>query len=871
MSRTSRKSGLFSKAAGSRMAVFSLTLVVLVSPFLVSCLPGKEPAGITVRHGEPPALRILCGDQTVTALRNGFRWPSDATIRKVEENPFTPLPGERLFVQPGQEILLRLEGTDRKPGTVTLNLSYHQEFIDPETPRKVIASADINEFSSERGAFAFKWRLPEDIPPAGSCPADTLPEYDVYVTVKWTEPQDAEVKYVAVLASPDESSVKAVLDTCKRFFDAAWSGRKDVLVQLVDPEIANRREDLEGTSFPLIEPSPFVVSLALESPWDLVLWRSGEYSFKLKSDPKVRLRSIHPDTTGSSALAEISYTVEAVETKTGEKSRWDYTETYYLRRSEENWVVREMTRSGVPWQFAGGREKGWDVRVLRQTKANHQVVEIGDFTGVRVSSGHKWSDDGQFFAFIAENFDRKEIWVVRRDGTGFRRLLCLEDLPSAGIRLSDQEMLILDWAPGQHKVRFMVSGHQVAGPHAEEYGHWVGEVDAETGEIRDVAFVPIRSQGSAWPGDVSVTRDRTALMFRNVNDLWRVTFEDGEASLLVRNIRPEGYDLFRLHYSPSGWYAAYLVYAPRGHQVAVYDLRTGEKRLIEIAGARHAFFSGWTLGEMLSVVVADEKEINHGEDSDWPAGARSVRFYDVSGELKAEVFVPSSKNGESIGHWALTPDDKILAFTTGKVVEDGLSSMGDPYLVHEAKEVWIWENPVGNSLEGSRAGSGEPSARGSGQSSGRSPAGSPGGSPRKLADISGIVESMEWGPSNEYLDIWYRVPWDSPQAEQTGVRVSLDGKVTALSRPRPYDSALNRDVLIGSLDGKVYFRREGKEGSRVFAKDPAGNESVLLEGKFWVKDARIDKDALVVVTETSRHALVLNRSRVYLIVPLIVP
>jgi len=62
-------------------------------------------------------------------------------------------------------------------------------------------------------------------------------------------------------------------------------------------------------------------------------------------------------------------------------------------------------------------------------------------------------------------------------------------------------------------------------------------------------------------------------------------------------------------------------------------------------------------------------------------------------------------------------------------------------------------------------------------------------------------------------------------------------------------------------------RSYGKEGSRVFAKDPAGNETVLLEGEFWVRDAKIDKDALVVVTETSRHALVLNRSRVYLIVP----
>lgn len=55
--------------------------------------------------------------------------------------------------------------------------------------------------------------------------------------------------------------------------------------------------------------------------------------------------------------------------------------------------------------------------------------------------------------------------------------------------------------------------------------------------------------------------------------------------------------------------------------------------------------------------------------------------------------------------------------------------------------------------------------------------------------------------------------------------------------------------------------------ARIFARDFLGRETVLLEGEFWVRDARIDEDALVVETETSRHALVINRSRVYLIVP----
>lgn len=51
--------------------------------------------------------------------------------------------------------------------------------------------------------------------------------------------------------------------------------------------------------------------------------------------------------------------------------------------------------------------------------------------------------------------------------------------------------------------------------------------------------------------------------------------------------------------------------------------------------------------------------------------------------------------------------------------------MGNPHLVHQASELWMWEDPMGNSNTGSA------------------------GRPRKLADISGVVESLEWGPSRE--------------------------------------------------------------------------------------------------------------------------
>lgn len=90
----------------------------------------------------------------------------------------------------------------------------------------------------------------------------------------------------------------------------------------------------------------------------------------------------------------------------------------------------------------------WKVRALRETRGSDTIVSVGDFyqhQAIHMLSGGKWSDDKRFYAFTAENFERKEIWVVGRDGTGLRRLLCLEALPSAGIFLSGQELQVLDW------------------------------------------------------------------------------------------------------------------------------------------------------------------------------------------------------------------------------------------------------------------------------------------------------------------------------------------------------------------------------------------------------------------------------------------
>lgn len=46
----------------------------------------------------------------------------------------------------------------------------------------------------------------------------------------------------------------------------------------------------------------------------------------------------------------------------------------------DKWLIRDVTRSGVPCESAGGKEQGWEVSAVRNTVEDHNLVQIGDFT-----------------------------------------------------------------------------------------------------------------------------------------------------------------------------------------------------------------------------------------------------------------------------------------------------------------------------------------------------------------------------------------------------------------------------------------------------------------------------------------------------------
>lgn len=81
-------------------------------------------------------------------------------------------------------------------------------------------------------------------------------------------------------------------------------------------------------------------------------------------------------------------------------------------------------------------------------------------------------------------------------------------------------------------------------------------------------------------------------------------------------------------------------------------------------------------------------EINHGEDSSYPAAATTIRLYDPAGTLVNEILPPS---GLRFGPAAWNADGSILAFTVGDLGEPVMNQAhGLPERRHRSRAVYGW-------------------------------------------------------------------------------------------------------------------------------------------------------------------------------------
>ncbi|MEW6243593.1 MAG: hypothetical protein AB1497_04875 [Bacillota bacterium] len=779
--------------------------------------PGNGvPSGTSQFPDKPPQLSASYGPQHIFVMRAASVWvDAKGETQRVQETLPPADPPNALIVEPGKEITFGIKSLVAEPARATIEVwNYWSLFGYAEQQDRPVHSEEISSFLVKDTDLEFRWVVPEVPSIAGEAA-----HYGFRIKLEWETPHTAEAVYYGRFQLGSDQVSSSVRDTVMRFFEACWEGNQQAVSTLLTEYVKSRDRTFDPYSSPL--------SVNESSRWDLLLWKSDEYTYKLASKPKVEVQFIGPQLTGPYAEASISYRVEVTERESKRVYQWDFNESYSLQREGSDWLVHYMHRSGTPWYAAGGTKPGWNIQSTREGS----LLKLGPFTSINLWFGCKWSDDNQVFAFTGENFGETGLWAVRRDGSGLRQLISLGRTLDFGNN-QQQYLQILDWAPGKHSIRFMINGYQVFGPHANHTGFWVAEVHYPSGEVTDIAFIP--APRSDYMRDLNVTKDRTNVIFRRSPDLWRVNLTTG-AVTHIHDDMPSWDGLFVLHYSPCGWYGAHGD-AGLHSAVIVYDLKTGEKREITVPGAESIFFSGWTPDGLIAVSVAYLDEIVHGEVSSWPAGASSLRFYDVQGNLKMEVIPPSSDPTFRIGPWAWTDDGTALAFTVGPLVETGRDVTGIDMLGQDSKELWLWRGP--------------------------------GTEPRKLSSLSGIAQRIDWVEDNSAVEVWYRVADDfsgPPEkwylaTEQTGVKVGLDGTTTDLVEPLG-----TREM--GETKERSFLARTESGVTKVVARDAHGREEVLIEGRFGVYQSLFEAAALAFVADPANYEPYPSKVYLYLLCP----
>ena len=669
--RSSIRAGVSSpRGLGRGRLLLLVVLLFSMCLMLTACLGGlaggPEPEAETDPQPRPealagllpkpalPELQVAYGGRSVAGIRTGYSWALDGTAKQLDEVWPPPHPSDNLLVVPGQDIAFTVTLPVGSPavtaskGAVSARLSAWDEHVLDD--RREVAprySGDCELVGVGPKTVRLSWRMP-DMPGLQRSGHALV----VKILVKWGDADSSPwVSFYWNLVAVERGLPDAVLKAARRYFDATWAGDETALTK-VSPEWFSA--GLEG--FPIRSP----LRAHLPGPRESILWKSPTQTFKLASPPSFLVDDVYSSAPGPSASCQIEYEVEARDIQSGETERQLVREDVLLESSSKgDWKVSWASRKPTPV------EPGGDVAGLADISVRDEefgaVVQVGPFEDARPYSGQKWSDDGEWFAFVGQVGEVNGIWAVGRDGS---RLVNLVGLEGTDVQL-------LDWVPGQHRVRFLSYGYHSCGPHADKTGYWVGVVDIETREVRDIAF--IRYPRVSFPRDVAMPEGRRYLVFKHTPDLWKVDMETGEVTKIAGDV-PSWDGLLVLQYSTSGRFAAYS--QPFGSSLpgfAVYDIEAIEKRFVDLSdvttGTLWARFTRWTPKEELTVLVCPADEINHGEDSSYPAAATAIRLYSPTGSLLDEILPPEGDADDRIGPVAWNADGSALAMAVGYLSE----------------------------------------------------------------------------------------------------------------------------------------------------------------------------------------------------------
>ncbi len=854
-----------------RQPVFlkAFVLAVTAAAFIFT-FTGCSPPACTFPPA-PPALTASTGSQRSAAVLNSCVWPSTGSsntgLSKIEEPRPPVLPIYPLFLMPEEPITFLIQSFKIKPESVNIQVfntgtsGVAGELTEP------VASTSLKDFEICDDGVSWSWALPRLEP----MPAEE-PQRALRIEVTWPQLKKPSAVYYVSLSYAESGSVQEACDKVMSGFLKGHDGSQENLLALLPETVKPEYQDLNS------------------------------YSFELLSEPETRVRSFYPSNEepphADIIYSEIHlvYSIKSTHKATGQSARWDFCDLYTLKHKDNEWQVIWIAKNSTPWAFDGGKEPGWEI-ALEQTAlpGGGTISKIGPFTWVRYYDSMFLSDDGRYLAFAADNFSKKEIWIASRDGAALERVLSFPVAENAA--QWSETLRIIGWAPAhsdtgaspQHKVRFIYSGYQTAGPHMGGSGCWIGEIDCNSGEIRDVAFI-----SGSWmfePKDIVVSADRQNVVLHRSSNLWKVSLDTRKVDLLASDL-PSWDWMFTLKTSPSGSYGAYKDLSKPNSPVIVYNLESGDKLTVPIANpgeSMSSFLLRWAPEDLLVVSIARDGDVVEGEGLSYPAGSVELRYYDVQGNMKFRLTSPSEVLDDKIVQWAWPGNNDFVVFTLGPVLEETACSCYEHNCIQYANSLWaaqIPKNPEGQETAGQVPGQlVNLEAKYVGPLAGRiheiklsadliskPAAGSAAGSNiSPPADSTAAIDIKVWyfpsPDSYDYGDVIWQDGTGFSISPKSGEKISGPEHI---QRPNPFD--LESEATIGVIGSTTYLKRQSEAANRIlhqiYKKTPAGEEAVVWEGEAYIPDVRLISETLVFQAyETQGGAESLDKNYLYIIDP----
>lgn len=755
---------------------------------------------------EPPPLEARCGDVLAQGRVGAYMWPADGGASRSIGEVWPPfLPSEHILTEPEQVVTLSFKGVARLPRRVQAELFRAMAFEQAEGPGPALSGWDVEAaaLSRRQDAVEWTWEVPGLAAPRREFGEDQV-AYVLRLRVTW-EPHAWALYYLRVqVMTPGTMARVGVgvgkgsergepphpVGVARLFFTAAWADDEKTVDSLWDEQVLRERAFCVDTS------RLSIFEVYEVSPCDYILWRAAGPGRSLQGEPSFRLKDLIVREDASFARVEAQYVVALQQTPAAGAIHYEFREEYHLRREGDRWRISRFSRVGEPTAADRARAPGWATRVTW----DGEKLTCGPLGDVNCYQGMAWDPSGQMLAFVTSDRDRKELWVVnaaRREG---RSVLSLPVSRDAG-KCDEQTLYFLGWSQDS-RLLFLVAGYQAWGPHRGEQGWWVGSVPSSGGEASTIAFLP--AGRAHMVRGVKVTADGKALFLHRWPDLYRVGLEDGRADHLVGDL-PSWDGLYGLAFSPDGWWAA-------GDDWQLFDLRAGSRSEIpRPRGAEWARLAGWTADGLLVAVTAREEEVVLGVDPSWPAGALAVHLYDTEGRERFCVRPPGGQ-AQRIGPFAWAPDGSALVFAVGPV--EVLPGREHPEVGvgriprHLSRELWLWDKARDEY--------------------------------RKLADLRGTVEEVEW-PVPSLIRAWYRpAPSDT---RREGLEVSLRGDSRTVVDPWMYGG----ERVVGEWNAAVVVARVvGRHLNEVVARRPDG-ETLLLKYETARCEPRLEHGYLTLV------------------------